>query len=381
MNTLSVLRGIRILDFTQILSGPFATMLLADAGAEVVKLERPDGDPTRHWGPPFIGGESVYFAAFNRGKKSVQLDLKRPDDLGIVRQLALAADVLIENIRPGSLEKYGLGAAELRKVHPGLIYVSIRGYSEFSRRANDPGLEVMLEAESGLMSITGPGEDGMPVRLGVAAIDMMTGLLAVSCVYSALLQRERTGEGAYISVSLEETAALLMTHPWLMYLAGNVEYKAAGTEHPNIAPYEMFSTMDRPLILGAVDDQQFRRLAHALGHPEWPQKSEWATNEARVADRRHLHESIEKELVTRTAEHWKNTFTRANLPVAIVESVSSAATKWAMSKVPRITARHPTMGLLSWPTSPWKKYGGEMTGPPVLGNATDEVLRTWLEGR
>ncbi|MCF8565812.1 CoA transferase [Alicyclobacillus tolerans] len=373
------LEGIRVLDFTQILSGPFATMLLADAGAEVVKVERPkSGDPTRHWGPPFIEDESIYFAAFNRGKHSVELDLKKTEDLNRLRDLACTADVIVENIRPGSLEKHGLAYRDLCKLNPRLIYVSIRGYSEHSTRANDPGLEVIMEAESGLMSITGPGEGGDPVRLGVAAIDMMTGVFAVSWIYSLLYQRERTGQGGYAAVSLEETTALMMTHPWLMYLKAGMDYKASGTAHPSIAPYEVFRTQDKRLMLGAVDDAQFERLAHLLGVSDWLQRPEWATNSQRVENRLQLHQAIEEHLLTNTAEYWREKLAEAKLPVGIVEPVSSAAKQWSESQMPRLHANHPTLGALEWPGSPGMSRDGEVCPPPLLGDWNELVFRKWF---
>ncbi|HEX7057364.1 MAG TPA: CoA transferase, partial [Bacilli bacterium] len=318
------------------------------------------------------------FAAFNRGKKSAQFDLQNPHDRKQVHKLALAADVIVENIRVGSLSKYGLGAEDLLKENPRLIYVSIRGYTEQSPRALDPGLEVILEAESGLMSITGPGEGGNPVRLGVAAIDMMTSMQAVGCVYSALYQREKSGRGGHFSVSLEETAALMMTHPWLMYLLGKTEYKPSGTEHPNIAPYEVFPTKDAPLMLGAIDDNQFARLARALNCEEWLSRPEWATNGSRVANRKSLHQAIARKLADNTAEHWRNLLAELKLPVGIVESVASAATKWANGNAPRLSAHHPTLGPIIWPVSPWRPQGGDIAPPPILGAATEEVLNDWL---
>ncbi|PWI57850.1 CaiB/BaiF CoA transferase family protein [Sulfoacidibacillus thermotolerans] len=373
------LLGIRVLDFTQVLSGPFATMLLADAGADVVKVERPDrGDITRGWGPPFIHGESVYFAAFNRGKRSICLDLTNSEMSDVARRLSLKADVVIENLRMGVMERYGLGPDELLKEHPELIYVSIRSYPNYSSRALDSGLEVVLEAESGLMSITGSGNQAEPTRQGVAVIDMMTGMAVVARIYQALYMRAKTGKGEYLTISLEEISALMMTHPWLMYLQGETVYQASGSRHPNIAPYEVFQTKDQLLLLGAVDDAQFLRLATVLGHPEWAVKSDWTTNEKRVCDRDKLHQAIESQLISEGAEYWHTRFAHAKLPVGIVKSIEAAAEEWRDRQGPKLYAQHPVFGQLAWPVSPWRQQGGNVLAPPTLGNATQTVLSEWL---
>lgn len=373
------LQGVRILDFTQILSGPFCTMLLADAGADVVKVERPlTGDITRAWGPPFVSGESLYFAAFNRGKRSICLDLSDAQDLETAKSLAGRADVLVENLRPGALERRGLGAAALRAARPELIHVGLRGYDPLSDRRHDTALEVILEAESGMMAITGPEGGQEPVRLGIAAIDMLTGVSAVGRIFAALYQREKTGVGETIELSLEQSAQLMMTHPWLMYLAGGVGYEAAGSGHPNIAPYEVFSTADHPLMLAAVDDAQFRRLVGALGKPGWADVPRWSTNAGRVQDRAHLHDAIGAVLEDKSADHWVQVFRAAQLPSGVVQPAADAARIWQQSRAPRLSAVHPVLGALEWPTSPWAPEGGEVLAPPLLDADHGQILRDWL---
>ncbi len=371
------MHDVRILDFTQVLSGPFASMLLSDAGADVVKVERPPaGDITRQWGPPFIRGRSLYFGAFNRGKKSLAADFKNPQDLHMVRQLAEAADVVIENFRPGTLDRFGLGYQELKPRNPDLVYVSIRGYREDSERAWDPALEVVLEAESGLMAIT--GNSGQPVRQGIAVIDMMTGVLAVAKTMEALYARERGGQGQRVVLSLQETAQLIMTHPYLMHSAAQAPYKAAGTMHPSIAPYEHFDTADHPIIVGAVNDLEFARLSEILGHPEWVQ-GQWSHNAGRVADRSTLHSVLESIFRTEPSHTWVDRLRRAKLVVGEVRSLADAAEAWQNDPLSRLSSHDERWGHLAYPTSPWRK-AGMVAAAPDLGEDGPAVIDRWLYG-
>jgi crotonobetainyl-CoA:carnitine CoA-transferase CaiB-like acyl-CoA transferase len=359
---------IRVLDFSQVLSGPFATMLLADGGAEVIKVEHPtQGDVTRHWGPPFLADQSLYFLAFNRGKKSLTLDLHDPRDQAIARQWAHRADVVVENFRPGVMARFGLDDHSLRRDHPGLIYAAIRGYRPTSARAADGAVEVVLEAEAGLMAMTGDPDGREPVRLSVAAIDMMAGVFLVARVFEALYRREQTGMGETVIVYLGEVAQLMMTHPWLLALNADYDYPRMGSRHPNIAPYEAFVTRDRPLILGAMNDAQFQQLSKALGYPQWADDPRWKTNADRVRDRERLHQAIEAILRERSASEWQTVFTRAGVLCAVVHTPRAAAQAWLASAVPKLTAHHPRCGPLTWPTSPFRPEGGEVLPPPELG--------------
>lgn len=368
-----MLEGVRVLDFTQVLSGPMATMLLADAGADVVKVERPPaGDITRQWVPPEVQGRSLYFAAFNRGKHSVVADLTDPADRDLVGQLALAADVVVENLRPGSLERFGLGFGDLESRSPGLVYVSIQGYGKGSQRATDPALEVVLEAESGLMAITGV----QPVRQGVAFIDMMTGTLAVARLIDALYAKSKTGKGRHVVLSLEETAWLAMTHPYLMHSRAGVPYPVSGTQHPSIAPYEHFDTADLPIIIGAVNDLEFQRLSEILGHPEWAQ-GRWATNAGRVGDRDALHAAMLVILRQESAARWEARLRQSNLVVGIVRPLSDAAAIWRRDGRAKVVSDDARWGHVEYPGSPWKATG-EVQGAPDLGADKDAVVKRWL---
>ena len=373
----ALFKGLRVVDFTQVLSGPFATMLLADAGADVVKIEKPQtGDPTRQWGPPFDGA-SLYFAAFNRGKRSVSWDLHNPKDRDRMKTLLGSADVLVENFRPGRMAQWGLDADTLLAAHPRLIYCSVKGYREDGHNANRPAVEVLLEAESGLMGITGSESGDDPVRLGVAAIDMMTGTFAVAQIASMLYRREKTGKGGAITVSLEETADLMMTHPWLLYLKAGAIYPRSGSAHASIAPYEAFHTQDRPIILGAIDNTAFERLADTLGVPDWVDREEWRTNEDRVLHRSALKAAIEAKLSLHPAAYWQALFVSRGLPVALVNSVDQAAEAWRNSPIPKLSAYHRLLGQLTWPTSPWLSEGGAVLPPPELGEHTQQFPAMW----
>ena len=373
-----LLRGVRVLDFTQVLSGPFATMLMADAGAEVVKVERPGrGDVTRQWGPPFYHGESLYFLAFNRGKRSIDLDLGNPNDAAVARGLADASDVVIENLRPGTLDRCNLGADACRARNPRLIYVSIAGYAANGPRARDPALEVMLEAETGLMAITGPPDGQQPTRLGVAAIDMMAGMNAVAAVFAALYQRARTGEGTHVVVTLEEAAAVMMTHPWWLALVGGVTYPPSGSGHPNIAPYEAFATRDRPILCGAVTDEEFVRLCRIVERPEWAHVREWATNADRVRHRDALHAALEARFRARSAEEWERALRSARLPVAVVRPMREAAEQWYNSSAPRVTAHTRPGDHWAWPTMGWLTTRSHTQEPPRLGADRAAILQDW----
>ncbi len=372
----NALNGVRILDFTQVLSGPFATMLLADAGADIVKIERPGvGDITRQWGPPFVRGESLYFTAFNRGKRSVMADLRDRTDRDNVRRLAERADVVIENLRPGTLDRFGLGYPDLERDCPRLIYLSICGYGPASLRVRDPALEVVLEAESGMMAITGNGE---PVRQGIAAIDMMSGMIAVAKIFEGLYQRTRTGKGQHIVWSLEKTAHLMMTHPYLMDTVAQSSYPAMGTTHPSIAPYEHFLTADRPIILGAVNDLQFARLSDVMGHPEWC-KGVWNTNAGRVASREELHQRLQSGLIKESAETWVNRLRGARLVVGVIRPLSEAVTQWQSTQHPALSSEDPAWGQVTYPASPWRPHGTVKRAPGLGESRMEDVLHRWCQ--
>jgi crotonobetainyl-CoA:carnitine CoA-transferase CaiB-like acyl-CoA transferase len=278
------LSGIRVADFSRVLAGPLATMLLADLGADVVKIERPEsGDDTRGWGPPFVGGDAAYFLSLNRNKRSVTLDLSSDEGRSAARRLALASDVVVENFRPGLMERFGLDHASLAAEHPGLVYCSLTAFGEGDPAAR-PGYDIIVQALSGLMSFTGhPG--GEPTKVGVALLDVICGLYACNAIQAALIGRGTTGRGARVTVSLFDASVAALVNQAANYLLGGLVPEPLGNAHPNIVPYQLFETADRPIILAAGNDRLFERACEVIGRPELAADERFATNAARVRNR------------------------------------------------------------------------------------------------
>lgn len=273
------LSGIVVADFGRVLAGPYMTMLLADLGADVIKIERPgSGDDTRAWGPPFAGGEATYFLGVNRNKRSVTLDLTDPGDLAAARAIVDRADVLVENFRPGTMEKLGLGYEDVRAGNPGLVYCSVTGFGT-GEGARLPGYDLLVQAMGGLMSVTGE-PDGEGTKAGVALVDVITGLHAGLGVLAALRHRERTGEGQRVEVSLLSSLLSALTNQAAAHLGAGVVPRAMGNRHPSIAPYEVFEAADRPMVLAVGNDRQFRALCERLGLPGLAGDARFATNTA-----------------------------------------------------------------------------------------------------
>ena len=292
------LAGIRVADFSRVLAGPLATMLLGDLGADVVKVERPGtGDDTRGWGPPFVGDDAAYFLSLNRNKRSVALDLGTEDGRTAARRLALASDVVVENFRPGLMERFGLDHASLSAEHPGLVYCSLTAFGEDDATAR-PGYDIIVQALSGLMSFTGhPG--GEPTKVGVALLDVICGLYASNAIQAALLGRSATGRGARVTVSLFDASVAALVNQAANYLLGGLVPQPLGNAHPNIVPYQLFETADRPFILAAGNDRLFERTCDVIGRPELATDERFATNAARVRHRDELI-PILSEVLART---------------------------------------------------------------------------------
>ncbi|HKP34241.1 MAG TPA: CaiB/BaiF CoA-transferase family protein, partial [Sphingomicrobium sp.] len=287
------LKGIRVLDLSRVLAGPWCTQLLADLGAEVIKIERPgSGDDTRHWGPPWHGqGDqrvAAYFLSCNRGKKSAAIDFAQPEGGALVRRLAAEADVVVENFRVGGLEKFGLHAKSLRATNPRLIYASITGFGQDGPYATRAGYDFIIQGMGGMMSVTGLPDDepgGGPMRAGVAIADLFTGLYTCVSILAVLFSRERTGEGAEIDMALFDTQIAVMANQASNALISGGDPPRQGNTHPNIVPYQPFDAADQPIIIAVGNDRQFARLADICGHSEWVADERFATNEARVANR------------------------------------------------------------------------------------------------
>lgn len=315
------LDGLVIADFGRVLAGPYATMLLADLGAEVFKIERASvGDDTRWWGPPWADGESTYFQSVNRNKKSVALDLANPADLQSARRLVTRADVVVENFLPGSMDRLGLGYEQVAQLNPDVVYCSVTG---FGRDNILPGYDLVIQAVGGLMSITGP-DPATPTKVGVAVVDVITGLHAAVGILAALRHRDRTGEGQRVEVNLLSSLLSALTNQASSYIRAGVVPRAIGNRHPSIAPYEVFETADLPLVLAVGNDRQFASLTAVLGASELASDERFATNAARVANRDELHSVLNTLLSVDKAESWFEALTSAQVPCGPVNDIAGA---------------------------------------------------------
>ena len=318
------LNDIRVLDLSRVLAGPFATMMLADLGAEVTKVERPGtGDDTRGWGPPYdAGGEATYFLAANRNKRSVVLDLKDPDDLAEVRRLAREADVVVENFRPGFLDGIGLGYDELRADNPGLVYCSISGFGR-GAGAELPGYDMLVQALGGLMSITGE-PDSEPQKVGVALVDVLAGLFATVGILAALRHRDASGAGQRVDVELLSSLLAALVNQASAFTAGAVVPARMGNMHPSIAPYEVMAARDGHLVIAVGNDRQFAHLCEVVGVPGLADDERFATNPARVGNRDALRVELEARLAERDAAEWAELLTAVRVPAGTINDLAGA---------------------------------------------------------
>jgi crotonobetainyl-CoA:carnitine CoA-transferase CaiB-like acyl-CoA transferase len=348
--------AIRVLDLSRVLAGPYCTMLLADLGADVVKVERPgEGDETRSWGPPFAGGESAYFLAVNRGKRSVALDLRRAEGREALRRLARDADVVVENFRPGTAERLGAGYEELAAEREGLVYCSIRGFAEDDR----PGYDFVVQAESGLMAITGEA-DGDPMKTGVALVDVLAGYAAATAILAAL----RSGEGQHIEIALLDVARSALVNVAQSALLTGQEPGRYGNAHPSIVPYETFAAADGLVTVAGANDGLYRRLCGAIDRPDLAEDERYRSNSGRVEHRDELVGELQRVFAERPADHWVQRLLAAGVPAGKVRGVLEAIGE-------PLRVRHPTVGELPLVPSP---LGGATRPPPLLGEHTREVL-------
>ena len=372
------LSGTTVVDFTRVLSGPYCTMVLADLGARVIKIEHPvRGDDTRHWGPPFVASESAYFLSINRNKESLTLDFKKPESRAVLGRLLANADVVVENFRPGTLDDAGLGAEALSQRFPRLICCSISGYGQTGPRREEPGYDAVMQAEGGLMSITGE-RDGPPYRLGVAITDIVSGLFAAQGILAALLARATTGRGQRVDIGmLDATVALLTYQAGAYFVTGEVPARM-GNRHPTITPYESFETADGDLVIAGGNDDIWRRLCGALDLNGISDDRRFRTNKDRVANRNELRPLFERVLKTRSRAEWVERLMKAGVPCGSVREISEVLAD------PQIAARkmvaevdHPTVGRARVIGSPLKLSetpASVRTAPPLLGQHTDAVL-------
>jgi crotonobetainyl-CoA:carnitine CoA-transferase CaiB-like acyl-CoA transferase len=372
------LSGMVVADFGRVLAAPYLTMLFADLGAEVIKIERPgSGDDTRAWGPPFAGGEATYFLAVNRNKRSVALDLSKEPDRQAARRIAARADVLVENFRPGTMERLGLGYEELHALNPGLVYCSVTGFGT-GEGARLPGYDLLVQAMGGLMSVTGE-PDGHGTKAGVALVDVITGLHAGIGILAALRHRERTGQGQRVEVSLLTSLLSALTNQASAYLAGGVMPRAMGNRHPSIAPYEVVDAKDRPLVLAVGNDRQFRVLCAELGVPAVADDPRFAVNAARVAHREELLAALNGPLRARTADQWFETLTAAGIPCGPINDLAAAfdlAERLGLEVRVRIDdpQRDAPVQQVANPIRLGTTPAAYRSAPPHLGEDTEEVL-------
>ncbi|MBI1364176.1 MAG: CoA transferase [Proteobacteria bacterium] len=381
--TAAPLDGIRVLDLSRVLAGPWCSMTLADMGADVIKIESLEGDDTRSWGPPFIerGNHklSAYFSCVNRNKRSVAVNLKDPKGQDIVHRLARQADVLLENFKTGGAEKLGVGYEQLRTENPALVYCSISGYGRTGSKAHVPGYDFIIQAEAGLMSITGPS-GGKPYKVGMAVADITTGMNATTGILAALFARTRSGKGQHIDISLYDTQL-----QWLGNVASNVLFSGHdarrwGNNHANIVPYQMFEAAENTwLVVACGNDGQWRHLCTILGKPEWQTDPKYATNPARVTNRDDLTPMLQKIFLTRPAAAWLKDIDAAGIPCGHVRTVKEAiddplTTERGMRlhmHQPVLDTDIPLLGsALHFSETPVRYH----SAPPVTGQHTEEVL-------
>ena len=371
------LASTRVLDLSRILAGPFAAQALADLGADVLKVERPGvGDETRRWGPPFHGTDAAYFFALNRNRRSIELDIATPEGTAAVRTLARRADIVIENFLPHQYAALGLDHIRSECTHA--VWVSIRGASSLGPLGTQPGFDAMVQARSGIMSITGP-DDNHPTKVGVPIIDIITGLYAAQAALAALIghREDPFRPAAHVEVPLLECGLSTLTNQAANYLIGGSTPKAAGNEHPNIAPYGPFATADRPLMIGAGNDAQFRSLCVALGCPELATLPDFSGNAQRVANRIRLQAELEHRMMTHSAEHWTQVLSRESVPSAPINTVDEALADPHVTATGLLQAVETDSGPLTLIGCPITIDGVRpriRRAPPALGEHNDLLL-------
>ena len=375
------LEGIKVLDLSRVLAGPWCTQLLADLGAEVIKVERPGaGDDTRHWGPPWHGeGDAkvaAYFLSCNRGKKSAAIDFGQAEGAALVCKLAADADIVIENFKVGGLEKFGLDAVSLRAANPRLIYASITGFGQDGPYADRAGYDYIIQGMGGLMSITGqpdgaPG--GGPMRVGVAVVDLFTGLNTTVAILAALYRREKTGKGAHIDMALFDTQLAMLANQASNALISGKDPPRQGNTHPNIVPYQPFEAADQPIIIAVGNDRQFARLAEICGHPEWTSDDRFSSNAARVANREAMVALVSETIRTGPAAEWLDQLETAGIPAGPINRITQALND-VQAQHRRMVRNIAGVPLVGSPIRIDEERADSDLPPPALGEHTDEVL-------
>jgi crotonobetainyl-CoA:carnitine CoA-transferase CaiB-like acyl-CoA transferase len=388
------LAGIRVVDLTRVLAGPWAAQNLADLGAEVIKVERPKkGDDSRAFGPPWLKDshgrdttESAYFACANRGKKSITLDIAQPDGQAIVRELATHCDVLLENFKYGDLERYGLGYAQLNKLNPRLIYCSVTGFGHSGPWRERPGYDFMIQGMGGLMSVTGERDDrpgGGPQKAGIPIADLITGMYASVAICAALAHRANSGKGQHLDLALLDSLVAVLANQGANYLATGESPARLGNDHPNIAPYQVLKTADGSVIVACGNDNLFRKFCEVAGQPALADDARFATNGKRVANRAELTRILSEIMVKRSMRQWLDALEAAGVPCGPINSLEQVfAEPQAVARGLRMEMPHPTAGKVSLVRSPMRFSETPVqheVPPPTLGQHTEEILRDLLK--
>jgi crotonobetainyl-CoA:carnitine CoA-transferase CaiB-like acyl-CoA transferase len=383
--TPTALQGLRVLDLSRVLAGPWSTQLLADLGAEVVKVEKPGaGDDTRQWGPPYVtspdgaSSEAAYFLCTNRGKRSICVDMARPEGQEIIRELAAQSDVLVENFKVGALARYGLDYASLSSLNPRLVYCSITGFGQDGPYAGRAGYDFMIQGMSGLMSVTGEA-DGAPMKVGVALVDIITGLYASNAILAALRHRDSTGRGQHLDVALLDSMVAALANQTLNYLASGRNPRRFGNAHPNIVPYETFTAADGTFIVAVGNDAQFRKLCAIVGDPDLAQDGSFSNNEQRVTNRIALIARLDARLSTRPAAEWLRRLDAAGIPAGPINTLEQVfADPQVRSRGLRVDLPDARLGSVPGVACPIRLSDTPIRyerPPPALGEGTRDVLR------
>ena len=384
-----ILEGVRVLDLSRVLAGPWCSQMLADLGADVIKIERPGkGDDTHGWGPPYVEDrhgnpvESAYFLSTNRGKKSLAIDISREEGQRIIARLAEKADIFIENFKVGGLKKYGLDYDCLKTRNSKLIYCSITGFGQDGPDAQSPGYDFMIQALGGLMHITGQ-PDGQPVKVGVAVADIMTGMYASVAVLAALNHQQKTGEGQYIDLSLLDCQVAMLANQASNYLTSGVSPVRLGNTHPNIVPYQVFETSDSFIIIAVGNDTQFARLCELLEVQQLAVDERFSTNKARVINRETLTPLLQEVLITNSSEHWLTALTQRKVPCGAINDIEQVfqhrQVKHRNMKVSLPHERAGHVDLVGNPINFSKTPISYTLAPPMLGQHSTDILKDWLE--
>ena len=387
------LSHIRVLDLSRVLAGPWAGQILADLGAEVIKVERPgSGDDTRHWGPPFLKdaagentSEAAYYLSANRNKQSLTVDFTRPEGQRLVREMVAKADILIENFKVGGLAAYGLDYPSLKALNPRLIYCSITGFGQDGPYAKRAGYDFMIQGLGGLMSLTGRADDEAgagPVKVGVALTDILTGLYSTAAILAALASRDQTGNGQHIDMALLDVQVACLANQAMNYLTTGVAPRRLGNAHPNIVPYQDFPTADGDIILTVGNDGQFRKFCEVAGLPDLAADPRFSTNQARVAHRAELIPLIRQATVFKTTAEWLAALEQAGVPCGPINDLQQLfADPQVQARGLRVELPHPLAGSVPQVASPIRLSATPVqyrNAPPLLGEHTEQVLQQWL---